>query len=131
MKLFLGIMMVSGDGWRPKFSPTCLTDEGKPGGNPQPGKLTRPGNEPGPAVTDNDVTPRPQRWSGQIWIQKIVLVHIGIKCARVDNIIWSARGNTCHSLLFDYQLVTECHTNNLTMLLDSLSTYEFLSASQL
>ena len=41
--------MISGDGWDLSFPDICLTVEEKPQKKPQPGKLNRPGIEPGPA----------------------------------------------------------------------------------
>ena len=59
--------MISRDGWGLSFPDICLTVEEESQRKPQPGKLTRPGIEPGPGVVrDNDVTPRQQRWSGKV-----------------------------------------------------------------
>ena len=52
--------MVFRDEWGLSFSDICPIVEEKPQKKSQPGKLTRPVIEPGPATSVNDVTPRLQ-----------------------------------------------------------------------
>ena len=51
--------------WGLQFPDICFTGEEKPRKKPHPGKLSRPGIEPGPAAWQARMLPlAPQRWTG-------------------------------------------------------------------
>ena len=89
------------DGWGLSFSDICLTVEEK---NPQPGKLTRPGIEPGPA-----------RWEATM----LSLDHSGghgFRCGRIGACVVFSRGfslfpcHKFHSTISPYSLHSFCFT---------------------